>query len=320
MVGTTAFKARRDRRANLCAALVVLSGISWLLYQHQLGSQEDPEDSALIARVSAKNVQSVALPSADSDGSESLSTANEAAAVLSGHDALLLNIEILRRGYQKLQQIPAYTATFFRQERVDQRVHPAQVMQMKVRHQPFSVYLKWLVGSKGREVLYVDGQRENRMLVKLGGWKSRLLPSLKIEPDGAVAMRGSRYPVTDIGLLKLCQKLLDHRQRDLERGDAVVCCWRQDAMHDDRLCYVFELEYTTSEFGQYRKSVQYIDKQWELPVSIQNFTWPAEDCHDCDDETTLLESYSFSDLHFIGQLPESAFDRKNSQYGFYSRR
>jgi len=320
MTGTTASRPRHDRRANVCAALVVLVAVAWLLYQHQSDSQDVSADSALIARVSAKTVRSVDWPSANSDGSGSVAPAHEAAVAATGREALMLNIEILRRGYENLQQIPTYTATFFRQERVDQRVHPAQVMQMKVRHQPFSVYLKWLVGSKGREVLFVDGQRENRMLVKLGGWKSRLIPSLKIEPDGAVAMRDSRYPVTDIGLLNLCRKLLNHRQRDLERGDAVVCCLRQDALHDDRVCYVFELEYTTPQFGQYRRSVQYIDKQWELPVSIQNFTWPAEDCAVCDDETTLLESYSFSDLRFNGQLPDSAFDRKNSQYGFYSRR
>jgi hypothetical protein len=133
-------------------------------------------------------------------------------------------------------------------------------------------------------------------------------------------MRDSRYPVTEIGMLNLCRKLLDDRQLDLERGEAVLCRLRHDAEHDARSCYVFELEYATSQFGEYRKSVQYIDKQWGLPVSIQNFTWPADDCNVPDDTRTLLESYSFSDVRFNGRLPDSAFDRKNSQYGFYSHR
>ena len=133
-------------------------------------------------------------------------------------------------------------------------------------------------------------------------------------------MRESRYPVTDIGLLNLCRKLLDHRQLDLERGSAVLCRVRHDAEHDERDCYLFELEYATAEFGEYRKSVQYIDKQWGLPVSIQNFTWPADGCDVTDDESTLLESYSFSDLKLGGQLSDSAFDRKNSHYSFNNRR
>ena len=42
---------------------------------------------------------------------------------------------------------------------------------VKVRHEPFSIYLKWLSGEVGREVLYVDGANDGEMFVRSGGWK-----------------------------------------------------------------------------------------------------------------------------------------------------
>jgi len=309
---------RGDWRANLCAASVVLGVWAWLCVLQHKETSDAEADSELIARVAPRK-QKLHSPT-NSESTNVESAADRHSQIVTDREALEFNIEMLRRGYEMLESIPVYTATFFRQERVDQTVKPAQVMQMKIRHEPFSVYLKWLVGNKGREVLFIDGESDNRMLVKLGGWKSRLIPSMKIEPQGRLAMRESRYPVTDIGLLNLCRKLLDHRQLDLERGSAVLCRVRHDAEHDERDCYLFELEYATAEFGEYRKSVQYIDKEWGLPVSIQNFTWPADGCDVTDDESTLLESYSFSDLKLGGQLSDSAFDRKNSQYSFNNRR
>ena len=44
---------------------------------------------------------------------------------------------------------------------------------MKVRHEPFSVYMWFLKPFQGREVLYVDGQNNNEMVVLEAGLKRR---------------------------------------------------------------------------------------------------------------------------------------------------
>ncbi len=69
---------------------------------------------------------------------------------------------------------PDYTCTFYKQERIGSELGDGQSIELKMRHKPFSVYMKWLSGDKGREVLYVDGVDDNRMTVHPGGWKARI--------------------------------------------------------------------------------------------------------------------------------------------------
>ncbi len=45
-----------------------------------------------------------------------------------------------------LQQTPDYTAQFTKQELVAGELTEEQSIYVKIRHQPFSIYLKWLTG------------------------------------------------------------------------------------------------------------------------------------------------------------------------------
>ena len=68
-----------------------------------------------------------------------------------------------------------YTATLVKRERVDGELQPYEYIYLKVRNPkpqvPFSVYMYFLkpAEAKGREVIYVDGRDENKMLVHEGG-------------------------------------------------------------------------------------------------------------------------------------------------------
>ena len=239
---------------------------------------------------------------------------------LQGREALQRNLELLEEGSRRLESIPYYTATFYKQERVNGDLCESQVVQLKLRQQPFSVYMKWLVGDTGQELLYVDGSNNDNLLVRIGGWKGRMLPALNIDPHGSAAMKKSRYPVTELGVGRLAATLMRDRRLDLQRECGYRAKLSQFHKCNERDCYYFELEYLHPSLSSvYRKTVQYIDQEWSLPIYIKNYTWP-QCVSNVDlsqlDESTLIEFYSYADLDLEAKLADSDFSRANKSYHF----
>ena len=90
-------------------------------------------------------------------------------------------VPVLKIAEQGLKRIDAdvqdYSATLIKKERVRGRLTDNQYLFVKVRHQPFSVYISFLAPEdfKGREVIYVAGQNGNKLLAHEGrGWKARI--------------------------------------------------------------------------------------------------------------------------------------------------
>jgi hypothetical protein len=235
--------------------------------------------------------------------------------------AMMMNMILLEQGRRRLSDVPDYTCTFYKLERIGSDLSDGQFIELKMRHKPFSVYMKWLSGEKGRELLYVDGEQDNKMIVHPGGWKSRLVPAIKLEPDSSLAMAESRHPVTMVGLIKLCDEIITRRKNELEHKCPIRCQMSENETANERPCYCFVSTYLdrkTSE--EYRKSIQYIDREWLLPICVKNFAWPegqqtfANDA--ALDEATLIEHYAYSELQLNQQLANDDFDRANKSYNF----
>ena len=176
----------------------------------------------------------------------------EASAASSKRQAEDANSQLLREHFARLQsgrqqfaRLAGYTATMVKQEKIDGALSEEVTFALEVRHQPFSVYVKWESGDElGKELLYVDGQNDNQLLVRLGGLKGRILPALKIDPFGGNAMRQSRYPITKLGILALPDTLIE--RRELEMREKIVPHFEQkaDAAVDGRPCSVYVSECT----------------------------------------------------------------------------
>jgi Protein of unknown function (DUF1571) len=236
--------------------------------------------------------------------------------------ALQLHVALLEVGKHRIERFPDYTATFIKQERVNGGdVQDVQSIELKLRHKPFSVYMKWQEGGDvGREVLFAEGQYDDKLQVRLGGIK-RKLPLLKLDPSGSTALREARHPVTEMGLLQLTELILKYRRRDLELKDGVRWEMLPDQRFMDRPCDCWVVEYGSSEIQRtYRKSITYIDRELSLPVCVRNFGWPDKDIELTEDvpldDATLIEYYGYTDIRFDNRLPDIAFDKSNSDYQF----
>ena len=236
--------------------------------------------------------------------------------------SLQLHVALLELGKHRIEQCPDYTATFVKQEKLDGGdLQEVQSIEFKLRHKPFSLYMKWLEGGDvGRELLLVDGQYDDKMLVRLGGIKKKL-PLVKLDPTSGLAMAESRHPVTEAGLLHLAEKILKFRKRDLALKSGVRWEMHPDQKFMGRVCDCWIVEYDSPEIEKtYRKSVVYIDRELSLPICVRNFSWPEKGASTSDatalDEGTLIEYYGYTDIKLEDRLPDIAFDKTNSDYTF----
>jgi hypothetical protein len=224
----------------------------------------------------------------------------------------------LEKGRAFLHKMPDYTAQFTKQELVGEELLEEQTIYLKCRHQPFSVYLRWLSGDEGREVIYVDGENDGQMIVHAGGWKARL-PALTISPDSSLAMAESRYPVTKAGILGIVDQILSVHAEDMKQQTFAKCEQLDDQMFEERKCATYVIEYKDETLSPtYRKSVVLIDHEWNVPLYVRNFGWPVKgQVIDGDlDEATLIEFYTFTEVEFHGKLVATDFDRANEEYRF----
>ena len=232
---------------------------------------------------------------------------------------LAKKVAMLEKGIAFLKATPDYTALFTKRELVNGQMLEEQTMAMKLRHQPLSIYLKWLDFEVGREVMFVDGVNDGKMLVHSGGWKARL-PAILMPPDSSLAMQEARYPITRAGLLSLATTIVGYNAKDLEIKNFSSCVQLDDQMTGERSCACFVLEYRDRDTSkEYRKSITLIDKEWCVPLFIKNFGWPGDDFSQVDsdlDEATLIEHYTYSEVKFRSSLSALDFDHVNEDYNF----
>ncbi|HWL10719.1 MAG TPA: DUF1571 domain-containing protein, partial [Planctomicrobium sp.] len=228
---------------------------------------------------------------------------------------------LLERGCNQFSQVPDYTASMFRQERIGGALSEGQSIELKVRHEPFSVYMKWLSGDRGRQLIYVADQNNGNILVQPGGIKGRLTGLLSLEPTGSMAMAESRHPVTQAGLLQLGHTVMKYQQGDLDRGTGFSCELRDHQEFEGRPCYLYFITYDSPEIHDvYRKSLIYVDKELLLPICVKNYTWAKDATPETLDDETLIEFYAYTDLKIQQQLNATAFDQNNSDYKLRVRR
>lgn len=219
-----------------------------------------------------------------------------------------------------------YTATLIKRERIGDTLGEHEFMEVKVRNrkqsggritQPLSVYIRFLKPSsvKGREVIYVEGTNNGNLVAHEGGFKGRFLPTVNIPPTGMLAMRGQRYPMTEVGVENLIVKLIDRGQKAREQSD-VQCEFRKNARVKDRICTVLQVTSPTKVEGlDFYQAQVFIDDQLSLPIRYIAYDWPKR----AGAPLEVIEEYNYLDLKVNVGLTDADFDAHNSNYGFYSK-
>ncbi len=256
------------------------------------------------------------------DSTDASVTSNQpapsAGIVMDHADMLKFSLLLMQDGSRFIENVESYSTIFHKQERIQGDLGGVQTIEMKVRHQPtFSIYMKWKNGDTGRQLLYNEEYEDKKMVVKLGGFKGRLLPAIKLEPSGPEAMAQARYPVTEAGVYGMLKQLVHYRQNDIKRGQGVLCVRLPNSVCDERDCYCFLYVYESPKYNEtYRKSLLMMDTRYHVPLRVINHTWTnAEGLTPEEMDTqTLIEDYSFTRLDFGRELVVEDFSRDNPAY------
>lgn len=213
-----------------------------------------------------------------------------------------------------------YEAVMIKQERIDGTLLPAEYMNIKVRNrrersngrQPFSIYMRFLRPNaiKGREVIFVEGHNSNNLVAHESGVLGMI--RVNLAPNGTLAMRGNRYPITDAGIENLVEKLIERGTRDRAQGLCDVQFF-ENAKVMDRSCTMIQVKHEEEkEPLDFHIGRIYIDDEHQVPIRYEAYLWPAPG----ETELPLLESYTYAKLKINVGLTDKDFDPNNKDYEF----
>lgn len=212
------------------------------------------------------------------------------------------------------REVADYSAILLKCEAEGGALGEPQRLLVKVRHQPFSVYVYFYDPSdrRGDEAIYVEGRDDGNLLAHTTGIMGTMLGTLSLKPDGLVAMEGQRHPLTDIGILHLSRRIAQAAEHGLSDTRCQVAIMRGQTV-GDRSCRCIQVcnpdDRQRYLFSRWRV---YVDDEWDLPLRFEAYDWPAE----ADAEPPLAEQYTYTRLTLNIGLTDTDFDVRNPRYGY----
>lgn len=219
-----------------------------------------------------------------------------------------------------------YTATLVKRERIAGTLTPEARMQIKIRNpqlvseskrsdQPskgLAAYIKFTepVSMRGREVIWEAGKNGNKLVAHEAGFLNVL--RVELEPTGTLAMMGSKYPITEIGLMRLLEKMLEK----IDRGADLSACkieTREGERVGDRECRLIQITQPRSvPGGDFFVAQFFLDDERQMPLRYAAYLWPEKD----GDPPLLEEEYTYLDLKLNVGLEDADFDPDNPAYNY----
>jgi hypothetical protein len=224
-----------------------------------------------------------------------------------------------------MAKLKDYEAVIAKQVRIDGKLYEMEFMHAKIRHEPFSVYLRFLApeDKRDREVIYVDGKNDGNLLAHESPNRKGLIGILSqtplvgttaLAPTSRLAMIGNNYPITKIGILNLTQELIEIGEKDMRHDPATAkSTYHPNAKVEDRDCeaFVFLHPEKSKDFTFHRAEV-FIDKKLNMPIRYVSYGWPETP----GETPPLIESYTYTRLKTNVGLTDEDFDTKNPKYKF----
>ncbi len=202
--------------------------------------------------------------------------------------------DLARRAAERYKDVESYTASFEKIERIGDKLVGPTEMTLHFREKPFSVHLVYEgPANEGREVLYVKGKHDDKMLVRLGkGLGQGMVIPLAVDSPRALA--GNRHPVTRIGLGLLSRRLTDQFAEAKKAGtlESALVGARELA---GRKTWLIKRKLDTGGARYWP-----IDRELGLPIRVATY----------DKDEQLIEQYTYKNLKLDAELDDDDFDPK----------
>ena len=215
-------------------------------------------------------------------------------------------IELITKARQRFQSVRDYECKLIKQERVNYTLLPEGTAIMKVRNNPYSIYLRIESpdADRGLEVCYVANKNRGKMRVHPNGLFG-IFGFVSLDTRDPRALEKNRHCITEAGLGNLLDSTakfwaMERRlnKTQVEIADDVIngrACTRIVTVHPDR---------NAGFFYGYR-CVLWLDKETSLPVGAETYDWPRRGGSAAGD---LVERYRFVDIRCNIGLNDNVFD------------
>jgi hypothetical protein len=207
-----------------------------------------------------------------------------------------------------------YSCTMVKRERIGGKLGDQEFMFLKVRHEPFSVYMYFLGPErmKGQEALYVAGKNNGNLLGHGVGIR-KIAGTVPLLPTGALAMAGQRYPITEIGMYNLTKRLVEVGEKDKNFGECEVKFYAGAKINKRRATCIQVVHPVPRRNFTFNLARIYVDEQLNLPIRYEAYDWPAA----AGGKPELMEEYTYMDIKLNNGFTDADFDENNPNYGFH---
>ena len=156
----------------------------------------------------------------------------------------------------------------------------------------------------------MDGQNDGKLIAHEGGFAK--LISVRLDPNGYLAMRGQRRPITDIGIENLLKKIIEAGERDRQHKECEVQFFK-NAKIGEVGCTVMQITHPVKRpyFDFYLAKV-YFSNDMNIPIRYESWSWPTEP----GGKPVLEEEYNYLDVKLNVGLTDRDFDTSNPDYRF----
>lgn len=223
-------------------------------------------------------------------------------------------LKIVQQSRKALDDVKDYTATFSKRERLGRggRKLLSQTMKMKFRDEPFSVYFYFQSkDAAGREVIYVKGQNRGQLLVHEGSGLASFVGTLSFAPTANDVMKENRYPITEVGLKNMADKVIAQWEEEAKYGETTVKYYNNAKLGNVECVAIESTHPQPRRQFKYHMTRVYIDKKSKLLVRVEQYGWPSG-----GGQPPILEEYTYSNIQTNVGLTDVDFDQRNPRYKF----
>lgn len=211
---------------------------------------------------------------------------------------------------QASRAIKDYSAVLFKQEMVQNKLL-SQTLTMKLRHEPFSVYLKFDQPHAGREVIYVDGLNKGKLMAHDSGFRS-LAGTVHYIPTSKEAMAENRYPITQAGMVKMLETIIAQWQSAAQYQEVVVKDFVNVKVGEEACLMLETIHPQPRDHFKFHKTRLYLHADTKLPIRVEQYGWPETE----GGAPVLVEEYTYTQIKTNLGLTDFDFDKANKAYQF----
>lgn len=208
------------------------------------------------------------------------------------------------------RDIQDYQAIVYKQERIDGKLMDEEVAFVKVRHEPFGVYMFFLKPNKGRECVY--SSTDGNLHARDSGWRKRM-GVFSLNPEGRLAMAGQKYPITKLGVRELTKELVMVASNDVNFGECDVRTAQTTigAKGNARPVTLIEVTHPTRRDNfRFHKAQVFIDNEYRIPIRYAAYLWPSSP----GEAPPLEEAYTYVNLKVNNGFGDEDFSKDNPKY------